>query len=216
MKQAFGEIVEGSLQSWKACCWHWDILPPFGSLLVTSHGSLTLFGVVAHVQTGSIDPGRYPFPYQKTEDELKREQPHIFALLQTLVSCITLGYQEENRLYYQLPPYPPKIHAFARQATLEELTAFFSNISYVHLLCAAAAQFVSREELALALLKYLADRQALTPEHVNRFISAFSSLSGHEYRTLKFFLQRVEALLSVSSPESINQSVSSRAAWMQA
>lgn len=196
IKNYFGEVVESSLPSWKAHCWLWDSMPAFGSLVVTTQGPLTLYGIITHVQTGSIDPGRYPFPYQKTEEELRRDQPQIFALLQTLVSCLTLGYQEEGTIYYQLAPYPPKIHSFVRLASRQEMTAFFAEPLYVHLLGNAGQGLFSLDELLLALLKQLFQNQLLTPAHIDRFIATFSIMSGNDYRKLKLFLQRMEKLIN--------------------
>jgi hypothetical protein len=191
---SFGEIVESSLASWKVHCWQWDTIPPFGALLVTAQANMTLFAIVASVQTGSIDPGRYPFPYQKTEEELKREQPQIFALLQTHVSCITLGYKEGGTLYYQLPPYPPKIHAFVRQANPEEMRAFFKETLYVHLLNNSGYSS-SLDELLLALFKQLADHSLLTQDYLENFITMLSITTGNDYRKFKLFLQRIEKLM---------------------
>ncbi len=194
-KHVFGEIVESSLSGWKVHCWQWDVMPPFGSLLVINEGQSTLFGVVAHVQTGSIDQGRYPFPYQKTHEELKKEQPQIFALLQTHISCVTLGYQEQDVLYYQLPSFPPKIHAFVRQATSREMRDFFAEPFYVHLLCNTQGLF-SLDELLLAMLKQLGNDHLLTPAYLENFVSMLSVISGNDYRKFKLFLQRMEKLMA--------------------
>jgi hypothetical protein len=61
----FAEVVESSLQSFTAQTWQWDNFPAFGSLVCVQGKQRTLFGIVYQVQTGSMDPSRYPFPYQK-------------------------------------------------------------------------------------------------------------------------------------------------------
>lgn len=208
----FGEVIESTLSGFKIQCWQWDVLPPFASLIVIYNGTHKTFGLVTSVQTGSIDSGRYPFPYQKTEEELRREQPQIFALLQTHISCITIGYTENYSLYYQLPPYPPKIHAFARLASADEMASFFSDCSYLHILCNSVELTASLQELLLALLKQLLHQQIMSHEQLQQFIGTFSALSSGDYRKFKLFLQRIESLLSMTHygklpDEKIKQSI---------
>src|SRR5579862_8462004 len=62
-KHEFAEVIEGSLTGWLAQSWSWDIFPSFGSLVTVESRKRTIFGIVHQVQTGSMDPLRYPFPY---------------------------------------------------------------------------------------------------------------------------------------------------------
>lgn len=198
MNQLFGEVVEGSLSNWKVCSWKWDEMPSFGSLLVIEQENIKIFGIVSHINTGSIDAERYPIPYKKTEEELKREQPQIFSLLQTIVSCVTLGYSINNNLFYQLPPYPPKIHIFVREASREELEKFFADSSYVHMLCSASSLIFSIDELLLTIFKKLIDEKLLSDENMSEAVNIFSTFSGGDYKKLKSFLQRIEKLQNIS------------------
>src|SRR5579872_2541465 len=136
MKQEkhFAEVIESSLTGWLAQSWRWDTFPSFGSLITIEEKKRTLFGIVHQVQTGSMDPIRYPFPYQKTEEELLREQPQIFEFLKTTFSCVTIGYQEKGSLFYLVSPEPPKIHSFISHPPIEITKTFFSNMRYLHLL----------------------------------------------------------------------------------
>ncbi len=199
MKKPFGEIIESTLSSFKSQCWQWDVVPPFGSLVVLKSHELTLFGIVSAVETGSFDKGRFPFPYQKTEEELKREQPQIFALLQSHVSCVTVGYLEDSSPYYQLPPFPPKIHAFVRVANEDEMRFFFNDAAYLHVLCGASDIQASLPELLLALIKQLLDQQIINHLQLQSFIATYSSLMSNDYRKFKLFLQRIESLVDVIS-----------------
>ena len=74
----FAEVIESSLHTWLAQSWQWDETPTFGSLVTVTTPKWTLFGLVATVQTGSLDSMRHPFPYKKTHEELLTEQPQIF------------------------------------------------------------------------------------------------------------------------------------------
>jgi len=204
MTKPFGEIVESTLTTFKSQCWQWDNVPPFGSILVTTNESIQIFGITAHIQTGSNDPGRYPYAYQKTEEELKKEQPQIFALLQTVVSSVIIGYRKHEDSYYQLPEHTPKIHSFVRPATTEEIQSFFANPLYLHVLFGNATLPVSNDELLLGLLTQLFAANAITESHLYEFIHTYSALSKSDYRRLKLFCQRVQTLVDKSPLREIN------------
>src|SRR3989337_2594100 len=132
--KAFAEIIESSLQGWLAQSWQWNQLPSFGSMITGQTKKRTLFGIVHQIKTGSMDPIRYPFPYQKTEEELLAEQPQIFEFLKTTFSCLTIGYQEKGKLYYLIAPEPVKIHAFVEPIKPDLAKQFFYSEKYLHVL----------------------------------------------------------------------------------
>ena len=193
--KAFAEVIESSLHGWLAQSWQWDMFPAFGSLVTINEKNRTLFAIVHQVQTGSMDPIRYPFPYQKTEEELLREQPQIFEFLKTTFSCFTIGYQEKGKLFYMLAPQPPKIHSFVEPVSKELSKQFFSKDKYLHGLFSLSSQIFNLDELLLALLKQQAALNILTEEKVQSFMQNYSLLSGNDYRRIKMFLQRVEHMV---------------------
>jgi hypothetical protein len=192
----FAEIIESSLLGWLAQSWQWDTFPTFGSLVVIENKKRLLFGIVHQIQTGSMDPVRYPFAYQKTEEELLREQPQIFEFLKTTFSCLTLGYKQNHKIFYQLAPEPPKIHSFVALANKEYIQEFFAHNNYLHTLFGLSNQLFNLDELLLALLKNLHDQNILSEDSLQSFIQTFSLLIGNDYRRLKLFLQRVEPLFN--------------------
>jgi hypothetical protein len=192
----FAEVIESSLTGWLAQSWAWDRFPEFGSFVAIEGKKRTVFGIVHQVQTGSMDPVRYPFPYQKTEEELLKEQPQIFEFLKTTFSCITVGYQEKKSISYLVAPEPPKIHAFITHPSAELSKIFFASTRYMHLLFTHASQIFNMDELMLALLKQHIDLNILTKDKINSFMQTYSLLTGNDYRRLKLFLQRAEHMLS--------------------
>ena len=189
----FAEIIESNLQSFLGQCWDWNNTPSFGSLIAVENKKRTIFAIVVQIQTGSMDPTRYPFPYQKTHEELLAEQPQIFEFLKTTFRGTILGYHEKTKVYSLIPPEPPSIHSFIRAANTEESKVFFSNNQYLHLLF--ASQIPCLDELLLALLKHQSELKILKNDHLNDFIATFSLLSGNDYRRLKLFLARAESLI---------------------
>src|SRR5579863_10162635 len=195
-KSSFAEVIESSLTGWLAQSWTWDKFPEFGSFVAIEGKKRTVFGIVHQVQTGSMDPVRYPFPYQKTEEELLKEQPQIFEFLKTTFSCITVGYQEKKSISYLIAPEPPKIHSFITHPSAELSKIFFASTRYMHLLFTHASQIFNMDELMLALLKQHIDLNILTKDKINSFMQTYSLLTGNDYRRLKLFLQRAEHMLS--------------------
>ncbi len=189
------EVIESSLLGWVSQSWRWNQFPLFGTLATIQTDKRILIGLVHQIQTGSMDPIRHPFPYQKSEEELMQEQPQIFEFLKTTFSCITLGYQENGALFYQLAPEPAKIHAFVTPATKEFTSLFFSNEQYLPMLFNLSPHVFNLDELLLAILKHLSDLKILDSMITDRFIQNFSLLTGNDYRKLKLFLNRAQNLL---------------------
>ena len=101
----FAEVIESSLDHYTAQCWEWKQFPTFGSLVSIQDKELQVLGLVTGIQTGSMDPSRTPFAYQKTEEELEREQPQIFAFLKTTFTVQACGYIPAS-LFHGLQPHP--------------------------------------------------------------------------------------------------------------
>lgn len=191
----FSEVIESSLYNWLVQSWQWDQPPTFGALITVESNNKTLLAIVHQIQTGSMDPIRYPFPYKKTHEELLREQPQIFEFLKTTFSCVPVGYVEAGRMLYLLPPEPPRIHSFARLMPADLKRQFFHQDRYMHMLFGLNQQLTTLDELLLALLKEQVQLGLLTPEKINQTMQTYSLLIGNDYRRLKLFLQRVETIL---------------------
>ncbi|MCK4517722.1 hypothetical protein KAT92_03030 [Candidatus Babeliales bacterium] len=186
----FAEIIESSLDSFLAQCWQWDNFPKFGSLVQVQNDELTILGCVVAVQTGSMDPMRYPFPHQKTLDELKIEQPQIFEFLKTTFTVKVLGYKETTPTY-TLPPYPGKIHSFIELCPPTLAHEFFSKPDFLYLLFSSTNPIEHFDDLLLAILKQLASTKQLSNNLFDTFSQTLSLLTGNDYRRMKLLLKRV-------------------------
>ncbi|MFI5332844.1 MAG: hypothetical protein ACHQVS_01955 [Candidatus Babeliales bacterium] len=193
--KAFAEVIESSLTGFLAQSWQWDQFPRFGSLITVTTSTRTVIGIVHQIQTGSMDPIRYPFPYQKTEEELLNEQPQIFEFLKTTFSCLTVAYLEDGTMRYMLAPEPVKIHAFVSPASEDISKQFFYNNQYLHVLFGLSHQIFNLDELLLALIKHQTTLGTIPASRIAHFMETFSLLTGNDYRRLKLFLQRVEPLI---------------------
>lgn len=195
--EPFAEVIESSLDYFIAQSWQWDHFPSFGSLVVINTSKRSVIALVHTIKTGSMDPNRHPFAYQKTEEELLAEQPHIFSFLKTTFSCLILGYQEKGNIYYMLSPEPPKIHAFIQPAHVDLLKTFLYQDGYLHMLFNAVHHIQYLDELLLALFKEQHLLGLLNEQKLHRLIQTFSLLTGNDYRRLKLFLQRVQSAIDL-------------------
>lgn len=192
----FAEVIESSLDSSLAQSWQWDTFPIFGSLLQVTSNAITILGVVIEIKTGSMDPMRYPFPYQKTEKELKVEQPQIFEFLKTTFQIKVLGFMDkEKNIQYRLPPHPCKIHSFVTKASTQLSSTFFSKSDFLYLLFSQNTQILHLDDLLLAIFKQLSQNGRLTPSVLDSFSQTMSLLTGNDYRKIKLLLKRTESIL---------------------
>ena len=194
INRPFSEIIESGLGYFVAQCWEWDNFPEFGDLLhVESNGSM-IVGCVTNINTGSIDPMRTPFPYKKTEEQLRVEQPHIFEFLRTTYTAISVGYVNNNKILYHLPSQPCKIHSFVSPCLDDFESIFLGNIDFLDLLFTLSSRVEYFDELLLVLINKLNKAHTISSEFIDAFYKKLSLLTGNDYRRLKIFFARVEAL----------------------
>lgn len=193
-KVYFAEILESNITHWQAQSWKWDAIPEFGSLVTATSNSRTLFGIIYDIKTGPIDPIRQPVAYQKTQEELEKEQPQIFEFLTTSFSCLSIGYQEHGQFFYNVPPQPPKMHTFVGHATKEQYEECYTHQHFLHLVFNTTQQ-INREELLLAMIQHQLRHKVLTKKRLNKFIESFFMLNRNNYLQTKMFLPRLQKLL---------------------
>ncbi len=190
---AFAEVISSSLTGYTGQCWSWDNTPDFGSLVCVTHKNMTLFGIVANVETGSSDPQRTPFPYQKTEIELRSQHPQVFEFLRTVFTVSIVGYKiNEGVISHSLAPSPASIHAFIRPATDAEYALFFSASHFLAVLFSNNAGNPLLDELLIRILNRLMRDDMLNPTLFEQYYHTLTLLLGNDYRRLKIVLQRIE------------------------
>ncbi len=193
--QSFAEVIEGNLSSWIGQCWIWNNIPEFGSLVITTNNEIKMYGIICNIQTGSNDPARKPIAYQKTEEELLRDQPQIFEFLQTKFNCIAVGYEQKNSLFDHIPSKPAKIHSLFYTANNDEYRSFFSNNQFLNILFNQQFQILNIDELLLAIIKNLHEKKCLNKDNLHDFIETFSILCKNDYQKLKIFLHRIQSMM---------------------
>jgi len=190
----FAEVVASSLDTFTAQCWNWNEFPRFGSLVQTETET-PILGTVVSIETGSMDPTRYPFPYKKTEAELQKEQPQIFEFLKTIFHVKILGYQDDT-INYAIPPHPAKIHSFVKTSDPSLAADFFSQPDFLYLLFTSQNNTPHTDDLLIAIFQQLKAEKKLNKKTFDAFYKTFSLLTNNEYRRTKLFLKRVDKAIA--------------------
>ena len=186
-----GEVVYSAISQWTTQAWQYDCYPEFGSVICLQSDQVQIFGVVYHIKTDSDDPVRQVFAFQKLEQELREEQPQVFAFAKTSFSAIPLAFLQAGRLIYAMPPRPPKLHSFVRLATTAELVNLLANSGCVHALFSQYAKIEYFEELLLAFLRYLEQNNLVSRSLLMQISEQLSLVTTNDYRRLKMFMDRV-------------------------
>ncbi len=158
---AIAEVISASITSVVAESWQGEgtdglprfALPGFGSFLraESADDGVSIMSVVYDVVTGPLDSNHRPTALGMSREQLKLEQPHIFALLRTEIHAVTVGYRLNGRIYQHLPPRPPEVHDFVYPLTDAEIQSLTESLDFLGLVPAASA--VASDELLAAVVR---------------------------------------------------------------
>ncbi len=195
-----GEILSSSIialvaESWQSededglpCCQR----PGFGSFLKveSSEAGLDIFAVVYNVVTGPQDDMHKPSALKLTRQQLRVEQPHIFALLRTEIHASVVGYRQGKTYFQRLPPEPAQVHDFVYPAQKDELKAITEDLDFVRLIACVSA--VPADELMAAAVR----QASLARDNDYSFLiaagQALSQLFRDDYDRLACLLRKIK------------------------
>jgi hypothetical protein len=188
-----GEVVEASTSEFLAQALELDSAPPFGAFVeVAADDGLTIYAVVAHVQTAGIDPGSRAI--MRGHDDVRdgriyEENPDLPLVLRTTFRALTVGFTDGGRLFQFLPPRPPRLHYSVftcSSTTVREFTD--GGLDYLQAVLAATD--VSVDELIAANLRYTAGQHTRDEEFLQRAGRALAQLLRADYARLTGILRR--------------------------
>jgi|TARA_B100000959_G_C14649611_1_gene487797 hypothetical protein len=187
--ESIGEVIESSTTEFTTQCRELYSSPALGSLVVSGSTDL-VYGVVSHVTTKSLDPGRRPRVMGEeddTEDDIYSKNPQISRLLCTEFTSISIGYENHGNIYQYMPPYPPKIHALVSKPNSNQINKFVDTFKFVSIM--VDSKFPAADETLIAFAREM----AACVEEVNDFkISIGREIS----RLLSADTQRLTNILS--------------------
>ena len=187
-----GEVVESATDRCLVQCYKLYQAPPLGTLVMTK--SPEVYGVVSHISTESLYPGRPVVARgedEESEDGVYRTNPQLSRLLCTRFEATALGYGVDGAVRHGLPPLPPPVHAFAHHCNDDEVRRFTEALDFLPLLLDSPAS--RTDEIASALLLQAARRH---PDSREFLLAAGKALAAR----LASDLPRLDGILRRISP----------------
>jgi hypothetical protein len=191
------EVIETSSTGFTAQCYDLNAAPPLGSLIKTSVDGTTVYAVVAHVSTASLEPGRKPVARGKdevTEEDIFKANPQLEKLLRCEVEAVIVGHQIDGGIRHYLPPRPARLHGFVYACSDAEVRDFSQKTGFVTLLLSAQGE-VSAEEMTAAALRRMS--ASYEGDERRKFLltagKALAQLLSADYNRLKTILERLSA-----------------------
>ena len=188
-----GEIVESSTTEFLAQACELDSAPPFGAFVeVATEDGLTIYGIVAHVQTAGIDPGSRAIMrgHGDVRDErIYQENPDLPLVLRTTFRALVVGFTEGAQLYQFLPPRPPRLH-YSVSVCARDTVRVFASTGLDYLVAMLNAADAPADELLAANLRYTAAQMHEPAEFLQLAGRALAQLLRADYARLTAILRR--------------------------
>lgn len=143
------EVVETSTTEFLAQCLepedlNFAVMPPFGSWVkaLDEESGNQIYAVVYHATTTPIDSVHRARALGLSLQELREQQPQIFAMLKTEFRAAIAGFQRPSSsangsgamVYQHLPPRPPQVHQAVYYCEPEEVLYFSTNLDFLRTL----------------------------------------------------------------------------------
>lgn len=179
-------------------------LPKFGSFIKVKSEGLDIFAVVLDVVTNPPDSLHKPAALGLSREQLRADQPHIFALLKTEIKALIIGFAEsqtdqnkptERIIYQHLPPEPPQVHDFVYRARDTEIRALTSDFDFLRLLTGTAAGGIPTDELIAASIREAGRARPETKEREQYLLlagRAVSQLFRTDYERMVSILKKIK------------------------
>ena len=149
------EVIETSTTEFLAQCLDSDelsfpVMPPFGSWVKSAEeeSSNQVYAIVYHASTSPIDSVHRARALGLSLQDLKEQQPQIFAMLKTEFRAAIVGFQPYSAiaapnnsplLYQHLPPRPPQLHQAVYQCDPDEIVRFTKKLDFLRTLLQMSA-----------------------------------------------------------------------------
>ncbi|MEB3225454.1 MAG: HAS-barrel domain-containing protein [Synechococcus sp.] len=198
------EVIETTTTEFTAQCLEpedlsFPVMPPFGSWVKSydEESGNTVYGVVTYVTTSPIDSVHRARALGMSLEELREQQPQIFAMLKTEFRAVIVGFEipsnrrngQRGEVFQYLPPRPPQIHQSVYHCEPDEIIHFTDKLEFLRVLL--QVNWVPPESLMAAAVREVyrlrkGDRQWLV--NVGRMIS---TLLKDDYDRLRYILSQI-------------------------
>jgi hypothetical protein len=139
------EVIETSTTEFLAQCLDPDALtfpamPEFGSWVSArdEDSGNRIYGVVYHATTSPIDSVHRARALGLSLEDLRQQQPQIFAMLKTEFRVAIVGFRAPDlagdptgAIFQHLPPRPPQVHQAVYRCGGDEVMAFTEQLDFL-------------------------------------------------------------------------------------
>jgi hypothetical protein len=166
-----------------------EVAPPFGSLVRVEAPPGRIYGLVAEIRTGGLEPGSQAIMRGRAgvrDAAIFRENPDLSSVLRTEFRALLVGFREQGLIRQYLPSQPPPLHWSVYACDPLESAAFAEQLDYFRTVL--AANDAPADELVAANLRQM--------RLARSFDSSFATRAGRELaRLLKRDYDRLSAIL---------------------
>ena len=205
------EVIETATTEFLAQCLEPEDLtfppmPPFGSWVkATDETSQNqIYGVVYHATTSPMDSVHRARALGMSLDDLREQQPQIFAMLKTEFRVAIVGFVPivepgkkrsvstnvpGGRIFQHLPPRPPQVHQAVHRCTPEEVVHFTEQLDWLRTLLQISG--VPTESLAAAAIREVYNLSDLDRDWLVAAGRHVSVLLKDDYDRLRMILSQI-------------------------
>ncbi|MGB7084157.1 MAG: HAS-barrel domain-containing protein [Phormidesmis sp.] len=203
------EVIETATTEFLAQCLEpedlsFPAMPPFGSWVKAydEEAANQIYGVVYHATTSPLDSVHRARALGMSLDELREQQPQIFAMLKTefrvaIVGFVPMTASRRNgdemvlgdRIYQHLPPRPPQVHQAVYRCDPAEVIRFTEALDWLRTLLQVSG--VPTESLAAAAIREVYSLRDLDRDWLVRAGRTVSVLLKDDYDRLRMILSQI-------------------------
>ena len=143
-----GEVIETATTEFLSQCLDpedlsFPVMPPFGSWVKSTddESGNQIYAVVYYATTMPIDTIHRARALGLSLEELREQQPQIFAMLKTEFRAAIVGFEPKkankrasSQVFQYLPPRPPQIHQAVYRCQPEEIVQFSEQLDFLRTL----------------------------------------------------------------------------------
>ncbi|WP_427162796.1 HAS-barrel domain-containing protein [Aliinostoc sp. HNIBRCY26] len=197
------EVIETTSTEFLAQCLEpedlsFPSMPPFGSwvLAVDEESGNQVFAVVYYATTMPVDSVHRAVALGLSLQELREEQPQIFAMLKTEFRAAIVGFAPPStitganqRVYQYLPPRPPQIHQAVYRCEPDLIVKFTEELDFLRTLLAINGAPV--EALTAAAIREVYQLRKADRDWLIKAGRTLSVLLKDDYDRLRFILSQI-------------------------
>jgi len=199
------EVIETATTEFHAQCLEpqeldFPEMPPFGSWVKAADEETgnQVLAVVTHATTSPIDSVHRARALGLSLDELREQQPQIFAMLRTEFRAAILGFEVADdpagggpRAYQYVPPRPPQMHQGVYRCEPAEVIRFSEQLDFLRPLL--EVQGTPVESLVAAVIREVYRLRGGDRAWLVAAGRALSRLLNEDYDRLRYILGQIHA-----------------------